>query len=242
MPSGISKNNPTFNRSNESGLTPGYYSRTIFSCGGSSIGNDNLHFPGDSDINVNGGDGIQWLIDNYPDYCWGSHKFPSNYWLAGKSVRIKGNCLVYGYPEEEEGQYTQFNMSVGLIELGTNNIVTLANSFSSNRFPLTSGEEPVPLCPVDFEYIITCATPDYDGNAVWFASGYYHYNYTDYNTNGENGTENVYVPVCYRYPPSVGLYNTSTDYIIQPTRILFNFYDSNIYYLYLTALTVEELA
>lgn len=236
------KNNPTFNKSNQNSPTSvGYYSRTIFSCGGNGIANQNLH--GETGIIGSNDNGIQYLIDNYSNECHGYNEFPAYYWKAGKSVRIKGNCLVYGYPEEEDGQYTQFNMSVGLKESSDGGVAILANSAVNSRFPPVSvaAEEP-PLCPVDFEYIITCATPDtYFDSCCFFASGYYQYNYGQYNSSGTNTNYTVYTPV-FGYPGSTGISSISTAYTQNSTKILFNFCDSTIYYLYLTSLTLEELS
>jgi hypothetical protein len=230
-------NNPTFNKSNQnSPISVGYYSRTIFSCGGNGIANQNLY--GETGIIGSNDNGIQYLIDNYSNECHGYNEFPAYYWKAGKSVRIKGNCLVMGYPGEEAGQYTQFNMSVGLKESSDGGVAILANSAVNSIFPLTGGD----LCPVDFEYIITCATPDtYSSTCCFFASGYYQYNYGQYNSSGTNTNSTVYTPV-FGNPGSIGISSISTAYTQNSTKILFNFYDSTIYYLYLTSLTLEELS
>jgi hypothetical protein len=246
MPSNT--NNPTFNRFSNYGPSIGYHTRTLFVYSGETGGNTNLY--GVSDM-LDSKDGIQYLINNFSGSCHGYHHFPGGYWRRGKSVRLKGNCLVMGFPEEEAGQYTVFGMSVGLLSVSGSAPypnTPLAQSATTNKFPLTDGNDPPELCPVDFEIIITCAQEE-DGfspeGSRWFASGYYKYNYgNDDFINGGNNTTNCYIPIVYNDAGQKNIYYglSKADYIDKETIIMFNFYDSTVYYLYLTSLILEELA
>jgi hypothetical protein len=223
-------NNTTFNRSNHYGVSVGYYSRTLFTF---------AHLTGNLDgttIEGSGGDGIQYLIDTYPDYCHGSHSLPANYWLGGKSIRIKGSFLAMGAPEEEIGANTTLNLGFGIKETTTPTTYMLAYPDPQSRMDLEL--DGTPYCPVDFECTMTLTHPNTGSLSVWWTSGYFGWEKDNYNDTGENKAPR-YTPVWLKNPYATGI---STDYVTQPTKIIFNFYDSTVPYLFLRLLTIEELA
>jgi hypothetical protein len=237
-------NNTTFNRSNNSGNSSGYYSRTLFSF---------THPDPDTVQNLAGGwysnsefDGIADLIGNYGGYCHGSYTFPGKYWFTGKTLRVKGSCMVYSTSAEEG--YKVFNMRFGLKEFDGDSVITLAvQNNNNNHIFISTSPKSLGLLPVEFQCDIKCTflNPGADPSSVFQAQGYYIYDYIDYDGGGKGtNSKNCYIPVY--LSNNNGFIETGNDAFYRyGSGIIFNFYANDgtvVDEIYITNLTIEELA
>jgi hypothetical protein len=230
-------NNPTFNRSNQNGVSQGFHSRTLLSYTPVSL--DNL-----SDTNVTNNidfDGIDYLRSLEPGNFFGSNRLPAKYWRSGKTIRIHGTILADTIPPEEPPIATiPFNMKFGLTERNGFNTDWLAYTNNGDDHYIFDGTFNVGPVPIDFFCDITCCEIDFENDYIGFiAAGYFQYNDTDYNSGGTNIVKK-YVPV-YTETFSIGHDTTFYNY---ETDIMWNLYSTSVYvyHIYVTNLTIEELA
>lgn len=236
-------NNPTFNKSNESGVSPGYYSRVIFSYTTEENDANNLM----NETDWVDGDGIQQLIANYPTRCHGSNTLPVRYWKSGKNIRLRGTFFV---SSDSGGAY--FNMKFGVYEDTSATTEWLAiqnngdNHIFNNGYSTVCGIAAAEYISVTFGCDISCGTPDNNDSNLMFmtTNGFYRYNWMDPCSPSYTNAQIVYVPVWkLGYNGSQSTPSTiSTDYYNNPSIIMFNINYSTVYEVYLINLTIEELA
>jgi hypothetical protein len=232
MPAAPKLNNPTFNRGQHNGVAVGYHSRTVFS------------YATDTPINLfetvmvddSTTDGIQFLIDNSgANDSHGTHIIPSYYWRPGKTFRVSGTIIANNISGEGGNEY--LNMRFGLSP-GDGVISIQWLAIQNNDYNHQFAEDEGPL-PVYFSCDIYCSkilSNDLDAN--FGASGYYQYNYSDYNGIGSNGGSS-YVPV-YR---AAGIYTGMEETYINQSTIMFNLFGTNLNGgAKITQLLIEELA
>lgn len=225
-------NNSTFNRGNNNGLSQGFYSRTLFTWVISSSlpdlsGSETWTLETD-------GDGLQYLVNNYPSYCHGGFSFPAYYWVAGKTIRFKGTFFV-----RSDDNNQQFNMRFGLKEFNNDTVEWLAIQNNDHNHIFLSGGIREYDTPVNFNCLLMCSAPDYDG--TWFtANGFYTY---PLNTNQQDTNRNIAkVPVWTNGDGTNGVSKAvSTDHINYQTHLMMNCYGSNVSTIQLLNLTIEEL-
>jgi hypothetical protein len=223
-------NNLTFNRGKHDGVAVGYHSRTVFSYATTEpISTYDTTMTNDSET-----DGIQFLINNSSanDYH-GTHIIPAYYWRPGKTFRVSGTLIATS--QDTTGS---LNMRFGLIpgNSGAINWLAIQNNNNNHQFAGIANYGPL---PVDFSCDIFCSfINDNEAEAQFGAAGYYQYNYSNYNSAGNNRPQ-IYVPVWTSVFPSTLMEET---YINQST-IMFNLFGSTIQNgAEITRLTIEELA
>lgn len=232
MPAAPKNSNPTFNKTNANGITVGYHSRTVFSYATDAP----IDLLDTIMVNDSETDGIQFLIDNSgANDSHGTHIIPAYYWRPGKTFRVSGTIIANNISGEGGDEY--LNMRFGLAPGdGVISIQWLAiqNNDYNHQFAETEG----PL-PVYFSCDIYCSKIlSDDSDANFGASGYYQYNYSNYNSIGENGGSS-YVPV-YR---EAGIYTGMEETYINQSTIMFNLFGTNISNsAKITQLLIEELA
>jgi hypothetical protein len=229
MPALPKTNNPTFNKGQHDGVAVGYHSRIVFSYSSTEPGNVN----GTDVVNEGNTDGIQFLIDNSGDNEFhGTHIIPSYYWNSGKTFRVSGTIII-GAPAEEIIN-PKFNMRFGLNSPSFFSPVWLAiQKNGSDGPPLNQNE-----LPIDFSCDIFCSKVSSDPAGEFGASGYYQYTVSN-NTNGGSNLGLVYTPVWKSTLITTGLSGAYTD----QSTIMFNLFGTNLgYEIYITRLTIEELA
>jgi len=215
-------NNTTFNRSNNSGNSSGYHSRTLFSFTTPSPGK--IQVLDEGWYTNNEFDGIADLIGTYGEYCHGNYILPGKYWFTGKTLRVKGSCMVYSTSAEEF--YKVLNMRFGLKEFDSGDVITLAIQNNNNDHAFIGGGDPLGLLPVEFQCDIKCTfiNPGGDPAVIFQAQGYYIYDFSNYN-GGNKGSNNQirYVPVY--LSNNNGFIETGNDaFYIYGSGIIFNFY------------------
>jgi len=244
-------NNPTFNKNNNNGQFPGFYSRALFSYA-PYINIPNLLGNNDSDwITDSTWNGIGDLLTNYSDTCHGSNILPAYYWCPGKTIRITGDLSV-NIPQQEFINKT-LNLRFGLIETSTPATTALAIQNNNNNHDLAfdAAASLYNNVPIHFECTIMCAKIDegQDPPCTFYANGFYYYDFTNYNSSGNNAgskERTLYVPVW-----KTGNGSTTLDqlYYTSATKIMMNFYgsligngDDGYGAIYLSKLLIEELA
>jgi hypothetical protein len=226
-------NNSTFNRGNNNGLSQGFYSRTLFTW---VIPSSLPDLSGSETWTLEtNGDGLQYLVNNYPSYCHGGFSFPAYYWVAGKTIRFKGTFFVRSTIANQ-----RFNMRFGLKEFNGNAVEWLAIQNNNNDHTFLSGGTRAYDTPVNFNCLLMCSNLDSDGSAWFTANGFYTY---PLNTNQQDPNRNIAkVPVWTNGSGTNGVSNdVATDYINYQTHLMMNCYNSDVLSIQLLNLTIEEL-
>jgi len=218
----VNPNNPNFVRSNTGGSSPGYHTRTIFTFSPAEV----VSTVGDwvSDSNW---DGLNELLGLYPNYCHGTNVFPIGYWQNGRQIRIKGTAIV-----SDDGGGVDFNMRFSIYESGDAdyNLIAVQNGGANHSF--ADGGTAIDV-PVDFE-----CTIGHFGSTFLFGSGYYQYNYLDYNGTGRNRNSNARVPL-WEYTGTNGQTSINLG-SFNTTTLIFNFFGSNVVSISLLNFRIEE--
>jgi len=211
-------NNPTFTRSNQGGVSPGFYTRTLFVWSPYDQW-DNL--AGTDWTTTNQYDGIGNLIATKPEYCHGTNVLPAGYWRYGKQIRATGTAYV-----QTSTSSTIFNIQFGISLDASPFTLAAANNGANHYFYDSSTGEAL----VDFECLIVLS------GAGIIGQGYYQYNRNTLSGTVTNRS-NSYVPLWSLTNPSTG---DPTSYT---TKILFNFYAPTVVTtIRLHNLRLEELA
>jgi hypothetical protein len=230
-------NNPTFNRSTQNGVSQGFHTRTLFSFTPYSLYDLELGGSGDW-VSDSTWDGIGDLSSSYANQCFGTNILPQQYWRSGKTIRIHGTILADTNFEEIPFGGIPFNMKFGLLERGGYNIDWLAFTNNGIDHNLFNGSPYIGPVPIDFFCDITCCEIDFENDYIGFiAAGYFQYNDTDYDGGGDNTTK-IYTPI-YLETFSIG---HDTTFYYNRTSIMFNLYGTGAAHVYITNLTIEELA
>ena len=227
--------NSTFNRGNNSGISSGYYSRTLFTWVTLA---DGYELTSQSEwVSNDNGNGLQLLIDNKPEYCHGGITFPPYYWTAGKTIRFRGTFFVKANDND-----SIFNMRFGLKEASGPNTQWFAIQNNDNNHTFLGGDYETYDTPVNFQCLMMCCTRDYE-SAPWFtANGFYRYNLKSDAWSYGRGA--VQVPVWLNGnggSPNGVAASSDPSFISQQTTFMMNCYDSNIAEIELLNLTIEEL-
>jgi len=248
------RNNPTFNKSNNNGLFPGFYSRALFSY--APFGGDvpDLCKNNTSEWLDNEYDGIRLIRDAVPQMCHGSYQLPSKYWCPGKTIRLTGDFSVNASnPNNIIGGSGIFNLQFGLKEMDFDDTTVLAETNSGNNHYLTfpgGGFEGFDIyyLPIHFECTIVCAKIDMDNDqTIFYTNGFYYYDYINWDDAGTNFSKNsIYVPVWKANDGRTII--SGLSYYNNPTRIIMNGYGSSLNgddgygAIFLSKLLIEELA
>lgn len=249
------KNNPTFNRSNPTGLSKGFHSRTIF--------NYSVNTATEYDLMQNNAsdwcsDGTWDTIGNdlSPQFIHGSNILPPYYWRPGKCIRIIGD-LIFSYPILGGiSSYEDFlNMRFGIRENNTGSVQLLAAQNATGMHVISNidltGNDSV---PVHFECTIACGLIVDTSELSFNANGFYQYNLI-YNpgmdtTNIATGKAEatIYVPV-WGGTADKGFKSVGTDFYNYSTTIIWNGDGSQLGdaydgygNAYLSKMVIEELA
>lgn len=225
--------NTTFNRGNANGISPGFYSRTLFTWTNQTEGYD---LASQSEwISNDNGDGLQLLVDNKSEYCHGGFTFPPNYWISGKTIRFRGT---FGANSDDTNQI--FNMRFGLKEAGGPTTVWLAAQNNFNDHTFATGEQTNEFLPINFQCLLMHSIPNFEGFPWFTANGFYKYNRVA--NSASTNTAAIQVPVWgYGSGPNGIAASVSTDYINNQTSLMMNCYGSTVASLQLLNLTIEEL-
>jgi hypothetical protein len=149
------------------------------------------------------------------------------YFKTGKSLRIKGQFLITGTSSKIFNILSQIDITGG----GGTTLISNTNNNHNHTLPSNITD-----CPVNFELTYNSLESDADPNRTYIQSnGFYQYNAGDYNQNGPNIENNVYVPI----------YSTngyiSTGEISDSYDLYISFDNSEIDNLKIVYLTIEEL-
>jgi hypothetical protein len=240
MPGQLIYNNSTFNRNNQSGISSGFYSRTLFSY--HTVNNDeyNLSSVGDWFEN-NNFTGITWLQNNIPERCHGSNILPPYYWRPGKNIRIRGTFFV-----GSTNQNCKFNMQFGIYNSPSGfQALAIQNNGFNHYFNNTyntkpNEEEAAKLLPINFLCDIMCGVIN---DVVEFkieGGGYYQYCWRRFDQVFSNGNS-VYVPLLNHSNRNTFIV-LGDDYYNQETSLEMNIFGSTVDKCYIRNLTIEELA
>ena len=247
-------NNPTFNKNNNNGQFPGFYSRALFSYAPyidipNLLGDNNSDWITDPEWN-----GIGDLLTGADNKaCHGSNILPAYYWCPGKTIRVTGDLSVNIPLQEGLAQNKTLNLRFGLIETSTpaTTVLAIQNNNNNHDLQFNVAASSYNNVPIHFECTIMCAKIDngQDPPCTFSANGFYYYDYTNYNSSGENDGgkgRTLYVPIWNSSNGSTTLYQ---EYYTSSTKIMMNFYDSLIGNgedgygaIYLSKLLIEELA
>jgi hypothetical protein len=227
--------NNTFNRGTNSGISSGYYSRTLFTWV-NPVSDYGLVSQSDWIENTNG-DGLQVLIDNKPEYCHGGITFPPYYWTSGKTIRFRGTFIARADTND-----SIFNMRFGLKEASGPDVKWLAIQNNNNNHTFLNGGYETYDTPVNFQCLLMCCTRDYEGDPWFTANGFYRYNLrSDVESNGRSV---VQVPV-WQYSnggsPNGVAAAVNQTFISEQTSFMMNCYNSDVLSIQLLNLTIEEL-
>ena len=248
------KNNTTFNKNNNNGQFPGFYSRVLFSYAPYADVVDELLQSNSSDwVTDIGYDGIGALLSGNDVLCHGSNTLPAYYWRPGKAIRITGHFSVNIPLQSGLTQNKILNLRFGLRETATPASQTLIAQNNDNNhelaFNIGLGGSSYNNVPIHFESTIICSTIDQaaDPPCTFYANGFYYYDYVNYNGVGDNLDKGaVYVPI---WKSANGSTTLADEYYSSSTKIMMNIYDSAIGNandgygsVYLTKLLIEELA
>jgi hypothetical protein len=247
------RNNPTFNKSNNNGLFPGFYSRALFSYAPYGGNVPNLYNANSSQwINANTYDGIRGIMSSVPEMCHGSNELPAKYWCPGKTIRLTGDFSVNASNPSIILGSAVFNLLFGLKEMGTNGVTILARTNDSNDHTLSGFADfggDIYYLPIHFECTIVCAIIDTENDeTIFYTNGFYYYDRVNWNDAGTNFNKNsvVYVPVWETANGSTTI--SGLSYYNNPTRIIMNGYGSALNgddgngQIFLSKLLIEELA
>ena len=227
--------NTTFNRGNANGISPGFYSRTLFMWTNLSEGY-NLTGP-EEWREIEDGDGLARLIDSNPTYCHGGITLPPNYWTSGKTIRFRGTFGVLS----DDSQI--FNMRFGLKEDSgfVANTQWLAIQNNNNNHTFARGTATEDYLPINFQCLMMCSTLDYEANAWFTANGFYKYS-LDANIAIVNNNA-IQVPVWRNSNTGTNgiAFAVGTNYISNETSFMMNCYNSTVADIQLLNLTIEEL-
>jgi hypothetical protein len=247
-------NNTTFNKNNNNGQFPGFYSRVLFSYAPYLNEVPELLQNNTSDWVVDSGyDGIGELLSGNAPLCHGSNILPAYYWRPGKTIRVTGDFSVNIPLQEGLFQNKILNLRFGLIETATPAATSLAIQNNNNNhglaFSVGTGGSAYDYIPIHFECNIICSTINQanDPPCTFYSNGFYYYDHSNYNSAGTNYDKSaVYVPV---WKSANGSTTLGDEYYSASTKIMMNIYGSEIGNgadgygaVYLTKLLIEELA
>jgi len=244
MPGQIIYNNSTFNRTNQSGISPGFYSRTLFSY--HTVNDDETNLYNDTDWTEDDlFDGITSLQSNFPNRCHGSNVLPPYYWRPGKNIRIRGTFFV-----GTGGENSIFNMRFGIKKVGAV-LIPLAiqnnnfNHYFNNNFTTKPEAGPPHFIPINFLCDIMCGVINDVGEFKIEGGGYYQYCWRKFDGElpvyGFINIDNVYVPLL-RHEKERNFSVISNSHYYEATSLEMNIYGSTVTGCYIRNLTIEELA
>jgi hypothetical protein len=243
MPGQLTYNNSTFNRTNQSGISSGFYSRTLFSY--HTVNNDEYNLSNDWTENE-GFDGITWLQNNIPERCHGSNILPPYYWRPGKNIRIRGTFFV-----GSTNQNCIFNMRFGIKKVGDVLIpLAIQNNGFNHYFNYTyntkpNEEEEAKFLPINFLCDIMCGVINDVGDFKIEGGGYYQYCWRRFDGElpayGFSNIDNVYVPLLF-HNRGYTFRLISDSHYYEATSLEMNIFGSTVDKCYIRNLTIEELA
>jgi len=226
--------NTTFNRGNANGISPGFYSRTLFTW---TTPNNGVELVDTDWTDATNGDGLDYLVVNQPNYCHGDYTFPPNYWTAGKTIRFRGTFFV-----ASDSTNQIFNMRFGLQEYSTPTVQWLAIQNNNNNHTFAEGINTGAnvYIPISFNCLLMCSVLSADDLSWFTANGFYKYCKTPNTTSTNKQVPTV--PVWGNFNGTNGV-SKGTDLLFttQQSSLMMNCYGSTVENIRLVNLTIEEL-
>jgi hypothetical protein len=224
----------TFNRANSNGVSPGFYSRTLFTWVTPSDGYELKDTVWTDTLD---GDGLDYLSTQKPEQCYGGYIFPPNYWTAGKTIRFRGTFFV---ASDDTDQI--FNLRFGLQEYNTPSVQWLAIQNNDNNHIFAEGANTGAnvYIPISFNCLLMCSVLSAEDLSWFTANGFYKYCTTP-NASSTNKSVPT-VPVWGNFNGTNGV-SKGVDLLFttQQSSLMMNCYGSTVKNIRLVNLTIEEL-